>query len=127
MDKETSPLSDMSDETPQKNNITNLFRLEIGGGHGEKLSANFKLVAQIDEQIKEKRHLAVSMEMLALCSGKKLTLIPLEGTRVNGPLSFFQNARFDAIEDRNLIVYDGVHLMGDSLYASLSMGRIYIW
>lgn len=116
--KETTPLTDTSEDTPQQK--TKLFRAEISSE--EKPIVNLKLVTQFDVPILGKNYLATSSDLLVICSGKKLTLVG----KFKGHSTFFSNIRFDTI-DSKLILFNDVRLVEDTLYASLSVGRVYIW
>lgn len=116
-DKESTPLTDTSDDQQQ---IYNLYQVEISAGDNPK--ANFQLISQFNEPILSKNHLAASPDLSVLCFGKKISL----SGKFKGHTCFTLKKSYETI-DFNLIVFNGVRLVGDTLYASMSVGRVFIW
>uniref|UniRef100_A0A915DR79 Calponin-homology (CH) domain-containing protein n=1 Tax=Ditylenchus dipsaci TaxID=166011 RepID=A0A915DR79_9BILA len=72
---------------------------------GSASSVLFQLVGFESESIHQKSHLAVSMDLVALCNGKEVKIIPFDSSaQVNGPTSFTLRTKFDTIQDNSLIV-----------------------
>ncbi|KAI1725245.1 hypothetical protein DdX_01896 [Ditylenchus destructor] len=126
---------DMQDSNSEDSNTTPtstsfcLFQLiSEGDKQLTKQKPVFQQVLSITDPIAEKKCLAVTKGFAAICSQKEVKLLPLENSSlVSGPTSFSLRTKFDNVRDNSRIIFDCVHIQEDSLYVSLSIGRIYFW
>lgn len=108
-------------------NASSLFQL-IFKEEDNIISTKLKRIMDISERITSKNQLDVAFDLAVLIVGCEVKIFPFFPNKrpVNGPLSYFQRTKISTLDDSSL-AFDDVHIVKDSVYVSLNIGRLYYW
>uniref|UniRef100_A0A1I8A687 Intraflagellar transport protein 140 homolog n=1 Tax=Steinernema glaseri TaxID=37863 RepID=A0A1I8A687_9BILA len=92
----------------------------------EDVEVQIKDAISLSKKVENHRDIAFGKDFVVVCNGKFLELFPLAGS-TKSPSRYEMKQQFERVVDNSRVVWDGVSVNGDSVSATLSTGRVYIW
>ncbi|KAK0426221.1 hypothetical protein QR680_009596 [Steinernema hermaphroditum] len=85
-----------------------------------------KDVITLSTPVKNHRSVAFGKDFVVVCNGKFVEMLPLSGSSKSAS-RYELKQQFERVVDNSQVVWDGVSVTGNSVSATLSIGRVYMW